>query len=283
MARILRGAPVAAAINETTAASLAALQANGVTPVLALVRVGENGADAAYARSAVRRCQALGAQARCLALPADITQTALEDALDALSRDEAVHGILLFQPLPKHLDAAAACAHLAPEKDVDGVTAASAAAVYTGRGPGFAPCTAEAALRLLDFYEIPLDGRHAVVVGRSAVIGRPAAMLLLQRSATVTVCHSHTRNLAELTRQADVILAAAGRPALLDAGCLRAGQIVVDVGVNVLEDGTLTGDVDFAAAEALADAVTPVPGGVGAVTTAVLLAHLAQAAGQAAR
>lgn len=281
MARILRGAPVAAAINEKTAASLAALKQRGVEPTLALVRVGEAGADAAYERSAVRRCQALGAQARCVTLPADVEQAALEQTLAALSADGTVHGILLFQPLPKPLDAAAACAHIAPEKDVDGVTAASAAAVYTGRGPGFAPCTAEAALRLLDFYEVPLDGRHAVVVGRSEVIGRPAAMLLLQRSATVTICHSHTRGLAEHTRQADVLVAAVGRAALLGQAQLRAGQTVVDVGVNVLADGTMVGDVDFAAAEATVDAVTPVPGGVGAVTTAVLLSHLAEAAQRA--
>ena len=278
MARILRGAPVAAAINEKTAEKLEALKQRGIQPTLALVRVGEAGADAAYERSAVRRCQTLGAQSRCVTLPADVEQAELEQTLAALSAENTVHGILLFQPLPKHLNAAAACAQIVPEKDVDGVTAGSAAAVYTGRGPGFAPCTAEAALRLLDFYEVPLDGRHAVVVGRSEVIGRPATMLLLQRSATVTICHSHTRNLAELTRQADVIIAAVGRASLLGQAHLRAGQTVVDVGVNVLADGTMVGDVDFAAAEAAADAVTPVPGGVGAVTTAVLLSHLAEAA-----
>lgn len=278
MARILRGAPVAAAINEKTAEKLEALNQRGIQPTLALVRVGEAGADAAYERSAVRRCQTLGAQSRCVTLPADVEQAELEQTLAALSAENTVHGILLFQPLPKHLNAAAACAQIVPEKDVDGVTAGSAAAVYTGRGPGFAPCTAEAALRLLDFYEVPLDGRHAVVVGRSEVIGRPAAMLLLQRSATVTICHSHTHNLAELTRQADVIVAAVGRASLLGQAHLRAGQTVVDVGVNVLADGTMVGDVDFAAAEAAADAVTPVPGGVGAVTTAVLLSHLAEAA-----
>lgn len=283
MAELLKGAPAAAARNEKTAQCIHALRQRGVVPTLALVRVGEDEADIAYERSACRRCQQLGAQTRQYALPRDVSQAQLVGLLEQLGADHGVHGILLFRPLPRTLDDRTVCAAVAPEKDLDGITDGSAATIYTGSGQGFAPCTAEAAVALLDHYGIDVRGRRVVIVGRSLVIGRPAALLLLQRDATVTICHSKTKALAEETRRADVLLVAAGQAGLIGQDHLRPGQIVLDMGIHAAPDGSLIGDVDFQAAEPLVQAITPVPGGVGALTTAILAEHLAQAAARAAR
>ena len=275
---LLKGAPAAQALTERARAESDALRARGVTPTLAIVRVGEDGANLAYERGARKRCEQCGVAVRGVALPEDAAQSELTDALAALNADSGVHGILLLRPLPPQLDEASVCAAVAPEKDVDGVTAASMAAVYAGSGAGFAPCTAEACVALLRHYGVPLEGRRVVVVGRSLVIGRPASMLLLRENATVTVAHSRSRELGALCREADVLVVAAGRLGLIGAEHLRAGQTVVDVGIHAAPDGSLRGDVRFDEAEPLVDAVTPVPGGVGAVTTAVLCNHVIQAA-----
>ena len=278
MAELLKGAPAAGALTERLRAESDALRARGVTPTLAVVRVGERDDDLAYERAARRRCEQCGVAARCLALPADATQEALLRELAALSGDDGVHGILLLRPLPPHLDDAAACGAIAPEKDMDGVTAASMAALYALVGKGFAPCTAEACVALLRHYGVPLDARRVVVVGRSLVIGKPVSMLLLRENATVTIAHSHTENLPELCRAADVLVVAAGKAGLVGAEHVRRGQTVIDVGIHAASDGTLCGDVRFDEAEPVVDAITPVPGGVGAVTTAVLCEHVIRAA-----
>lgn len=279
MSMLLRGAPAAAALNEKTAQLVSELREKGTVPTLATVRPGAREDDLSYERSAVKRCAAVGIETRCISLPADVSGGELEKTLRALSAEETVHGILLLRPLPPALDETRILRAIAPEKDVDGATEASLAAVYAGTGEGFAPCTAQAVLELLDHYEIPIEGKRTVILGRSLVVGRPAAMLLLHRGATVTLCHSKTENAAEIAREADILVAATGRRESVGAAYFSAGQTVVDVGIHYNnETQKLCGDVVFAEAESVVRAVTPVPGGVGALTTAVLAAHTAKAA-----
>lgn len=279
MARLLRGAPVAAAITELLRERAERLGARGVTPTLAIVRVGERDDDLAYERAAEKRCAAVGVAVRRLLLPETCAQDELEAVLAKVSEDEGVHGCLLFRPLPAHLDEARAARALAPEKDVDAITDSSLLGTLTGQLRGFAPCTAEAVLALLDHYEVPLDGADVVVIGRSLVIGRPVAALLLARNATVTTCHTHTRDLASVCRGADVIVAAAGAPDTVGAACVCPGQVIVDVGTTWDDaDGRLRGDVAFDEVEPIVSALTPVPGGVGSVTTAILVSHVIEAA-----
>lgn len=278
-ARELRGAPVAAALEEDLAARVAALESRGAQPTLAIVRVGERPDDLTYERGARRRCERVGIRVRGVALPGDCGREVLLGALRELAEDAAVHGILLLRPLPAGLDEAAACAAIPPEKDVDCATDASLAGVFSGRPVGFPPCTAEAVTELLDFYDVPLEGARVCVVGRSLVIGRPVALMLQARNATVTMCHTRTRDLAGECRRADVVVAAAGHAGTVGAEALREGQVVVDVGINWDEArGCLVGDVDYEAAAPLVGAITPVPGGVGAVTTAILARHVVEAA-----
>ena len=279
MSMLLRGAPAAAALNEKTARLVSELREKGVVPALAIVRLGAREDDLSYERGAVKRCAAVGIETRCVSLPADISGEELEKMLRSLSAEETVHGILLLRPLPPALDETRILRAIAPEKDVDGVTELSLAAVYAGTGEGFVPCTAQAVLELLDYYDIPVAGKRAVILGRSLVVGRPAAMLLLHRGATVTLCHSKTENAAEIAREADILVAAAGRRESVGAAYFRAGQTVIDVGIHYNEETQkLCGDIVFAEAESVVRAVTPVPGGVGALTTAVLAAHTAKAA-----
>ena len=211
MSMLLRGAPAAAALNEKTAQLVSGLREKGVVPTLAIVRLGAREDDLSYERAAVKRCAAVGIETRCVSLPENVSGEALEETLRSLSADTSVHGILLLRPLPAALDEARILRAIAPEKDVDGAAEGSLAAVYAGTDEGFAPCTAQAVLELLDYYEIPIEGKRAVVLGRSLVVGRPAAMLLLHRGATVTLCHSKTENAAGLAREADILVAAAGR------------------------------------------------------------------------
>ncbi len=279
MAELLKGAPVAAAITERTARQAQALRARGIEPTLAIVRVGARDDDLSYERGAMKRCAAAGVSVKNVVLPADVTQEALLETLDALNGDRAVHGVLLFRPLPAPLDNEAARRAISPEKDVDGVTDGSLAGVFTGSGEGFAPCTAQAVAELLTYYGVPLKGKRAVVAGRSLVVGRPAAMLLMQAGATVTICHSATEDLPAVTRQGDILVCAVGKRGFFGAGHVAPGQTVVDVGIHYNEEtGKLCGDVRFDEAEPVAGAITPVPGGVGAVTTAVLVSHVTEAA-----
>lgn len=281
MALLLKGAPVSAALNAKTAEMAESLLHRGVQPALAIVRVGERPDDLSYERMAVRRAQAAGVHARCVALDAGTDTEALLAVIAQLNDDPSIHGILLLRPLPEQIDEARACAAIVPQKDVDGVTDGSLAGVFTGSGCGFAPCTAAACMEILRHYGIDPAGKRAVVVGRSLVVGRPLSMLLLHANATVTLCHTRTRDLPEICRAADILVAAAGRAQMLGAAHLRAGQTVLDVGIHVREDGSLCGDVAFAEAEPLVFAVTPVPGGVGTVTTAVLMRHVVRAAQRA--
>ncbi len=278
MAIILKGTPVVTAMNRETAARCQALIQQGVRPALAVVRVGAREDDLSYETGVIRRCEKVGVAVRRFLLPEDAPQAALEEVIARVNRDPALHGCLLFRPLPRHMDEAAVRAALCPAKDVDGVTDASLAGVFANTGAGFAPCTAQACLEILRHYQVPLSGARVTVVGRSLVVGKPAAMLLDRENATVTMCNSRTKNLPAVCREADVLVVAMGRRAAIGASCLRPGQIVVDVGIHVDAEGRLSGDVDFAAAEPVVEAITPVPGGVGTVTTSVLVRHVVEAA-----
>mgnify|MGYP000963970107 FL=1 len=278
MAQLLYGKQVADAMDLETAASVARCAARGIRPCLAIVRTGEDPGDESYERGARRRCEALGIEVRPVHVPRDVSQEDFLFAVEEINMDPSVHSCLILRPLPPHLDDEAVRRALAPAKDADGITDGSLSGLYAGTGRGYAPCTAEACIRILEHYGIEIKGKHAVVVGRSLVIGRPVAMLLLERHATVTICHTRTGNLTEICRQADILVAAAGRQGILDPGCFREGQVVLDVGIHVGAEGKISGDVDFLRAEPLVSAITPVPGGVGAVTTAVLAAHVVRAA-----
>ena len=281
-ATLLKGAPVAAALHQKTQEICLACAQRGAAVTLAVVRVGESPADLSYERSLRRAAEKCGVTVRPVALPEEISAGEFYSALEDLAADNSVHGMLLFRPLPPGLDERKACALIPPAKDVDCAREDSLASVFIGGDTLFAPCTAQACMEILKFYDIPLRGATAAVLGRSLVIGRPVAMLLLQADATVTLCHSRTRELPQTLRQADIVVSACGRAEMLTADYLRPGQVVLDVGINTDAGGKLCGDVCFAEAEPLVAALTPVPGGVGAVTTAVLMSHVAEAARRAA-
>ena len=278
MALLLKGGEAAAAMNEKTAARVAALTAAGVVPTLAVVRMGAREDDLSYERGVMNRCAKLGIQVKHCLLEADASQDQLLEVIRDINRDSSIHGCLLFRPLPAQINDKAVREALAPEKDVDGITDASLAGVFTGSGVGYAPCTAQACVEILDHYGIPLEGKRVTVVGRSLVVGKPAAMLLDRKNATVTICNSRTRNLPEICRQADVLVVAMGKRGAIGGDCVAPGQTVVDVGIHTDENGKLCGDVRFAEAEPVVAAITPVPGGVGAMTTSVLAAHVVEAA-----
>lgn len=277
MAKLLMGAPVAAALDAKTKEMAEACALNGSVPRLAVVRLGADGGDITYEKNLLKRAARCGVEVLPHALPVDATEDALIGLLGELRKNDAVHGILLFRPLPERFSDARVRAAIAPEKDVDGATDASLAGVFTGSGLGFAPCTAEAVMELLGFYEIPCAGKEAVVIGRSLTVGRPLSCLLLQKNATVTLCHSKTQNLAEAAKRADILISAAGQAGLVGKEYFKDGQIVIDVGMHATPDG-LMGDVKTYEAEPAAAAVTPVPGGVGTVTTSILMRHTVLAA-----
>lgn len=283
MAEELRGAPVAKKLTEELAVRATALEEKGVTPTLAIVRVGEQPDDLSYERAALKRAEKVGFAVRQFVLPSDCTQEELMTAIDEVNRDVTIHGCLMFRPLPATLDETAACAALDPAKDMDGITVGSLYGVFAGRPTGYPPCTAEAVICLLEHYGYELRGADVTVVGRSLVIGKPVSMMLQARNATVTMCHTKTRDLAAHSRQADIVVVAAGHPGTLRADAVRAGQIVVDVGINWDEAASrLVGDVAYDEVVPIVAAITPVPGGVGSVTTAVLAKHVIEAAERAA-
>ena len=278
MAEILKGAPVANAITEDLAARAEKLRARGIDPCLAILRVGERPEDLTYERGILKRCEKVGIRVLPVLLPDDCTQAALTEAIEKINGDAGIHGCLLFRPLPPHLDGQAAAEALMPCKDVDSMTSASLLSVFTGRGEGYAPCTAQSCMEILDYYGIDPAGKRAAVIGRSLVIGKPVSMLLQARNATVTMCHTRTLDLAAVCRQAEILIVAAGKAGTVDAGFASPDQVVVDVGINPAPGGGICGDVRFEEVEPLVKAISPVPGGVGSVTTAVLCKHVIEAA-----
>ena len=256
---------------------VATLAASNVRPGLAAILVGENPASKIYLRNKVRACAATGVHSDVHYLRADSPQDEVLATLDELNRDPNVHGVLLQLPLPSHLDAVRILQAVSPAKDVDGLTWASLGALVAGQ-PSFEPCTPAGVVALLERAGVGMDGSHAVVVGRSAIVGKPMALMLMARGATVTICHSRTRGLADHARRADILVAAAGRPRLITAEMVKPGAAVIDVGINRLPDGKLAGDVDFAGVRNVAGWITPVPGGVGPMTVAMVIVNTVRAA-----
>lgn len=278
MAKLLEGKQVTAALKEKQQAAVAALATKGVTPTLGIIRVGEREDDIAYERGASKRCESAGVAVKYFHLPAHIPQEKLLSLIEQVNQDPSIHGVLLFRPLPKHIDDEVVRNALAPEKDIDGITDGSLAGVFTGSKKGFAPCTAQACLEILDHYGYNLKGKRVTVIGRSLVVGRPVAMMLMERNATVTICHTRTQDMPAVCRNAEILIVAAGKAKVVGKEFFAPGQVVIDVGINFDENGKMCGDVDFAAAESMVEAITPVPGGVGTVTTSVLVGNVIAAA-----
>lgn len=278
MTRLLKGAEVTAVLNQQLIRRAAALKQRGVAPLLALVRVGAHADDIAYEQGVLKRAESIGVETRRFLLPETVSQGELLAVIESVNRDTAVHGCLIFRPLPAQIDNDAARNALDPAKDSDGITDGSLAGVFTNSKQGFPPCTAQACLEILDHFGIELKGKRVTVIGRSLVVGKPLSLMLQARHATVTMCHSRTVDLPARCREAEILIAAAGQAEMVDASYLSPGQIVLDVGINFTAAGQLVGDVCFAAAENTVDAITPVPGGVGTVTTSVLIKHVIEAA-----
>jgi methylenetetrahydrofolate dehydrogenase (NADP+)/methenyltetrahydrofolate cyclohydrolase len=276
-ARILDGKALAAEIRIALKAKVAALARHGVNPGLAVILAGDDPASKVYVRNKTRACEEVGVRSQQIDYPATVTQEELIARIRKLNADPAVHGILVQLPLPKHIDSAGVLAAVAPQKDVDGFHESNLGALLAGK-PRVVPCTPAGVMRILEHAGVPLAGRHAVVVGRSNIVGKPVALLLLQKDATVTICHSKSTNLGMETKSADILIAAVGKAKLITAPMVKPGACVIDVGVNRLPDGKLAGDVDFDAVKEVAGAITPVPGGVGPMTIAMLLENCVQSA-----
>ncbi len=275
-AQLIDGKALAAEVRASLRPAVAALAARGAQPGLATILAGDDPASRVYVRNKVRACEETGVRSEQHEFAAGVTERELLECVAALNRNPRVHGILVQLPLPAHIDAERVLGAVAPAKDVDGFHAENLGLLARGT-PRFVPCTPAGVLRLLDHAGVPLAGCHAVVLGRSAIVGKPLALLLLQRDATVTICHSKTAHLAELARQADVLVAATGRPRMVGAAMVKAGACVIDVGTSRSSDGKLAGDVDFAPVKEIAGWITPVPGGVGPMTVAMLVANMVRA------
>ena len=281
-AQLLDGKVMSEELRARIAERVAALKAKGVTPGLAVILVGEDPASQIYVRNKEKGCEEVGMYSVAIRLPAETTQEELENHIRALNEDESIHGILVQLPLPKHLDEAAALAVIVPEKDVDGFHVQNAGKLLNGL-PGVVACTPKGAMEMIRRTGVDLSGKEAVVVGRSNIVGKPMAMLLLQQNCTVTMCHSRTADLAAHTRNADVLVAAVGKAKFITADMVKPGAIVIDVGINRNADGKVVGDVDFDAVKEVAGFITPVPGGVGRMTITMLLENTVEAAERAAK
>lgn len=276
-AKLIDGKRISAALRATAREAAGDLLRRGVTPCLTVILVGDDPASRVYVRNKSRAGEETGVRSVVLELPAATPEVGLLERIAALNADPAVHGILVQLPLPPHIRSDRIIAAIAPAKDVDGFHPQNLGALVAGQ-PGFVPCTPSGVMRMLALEGVPLAGRHAVVLGRSNIVGKPMALLLLRENATVTICHSRTAALPTITRQADVLVAAVGRARMVTADMVKPGACVIDVGINRLPDGTLAGDVDFAAVREVAGRITPVPGGVGPMTVAMLIVNTIQAA-----
>ena len=287
MAKLLLGKEVNEALVAALQTRTAALKEKGVQPTLGIIRLGENPSDLSYEKGATKRAEEVGVAVKNYILPEDASKEDVLKVIDEVNADDSVHGVLMFRPLPKHLknDQDEICNRLAPKKDVDSMTHMSNAGVFEGQDLGYAPCTPAACMEILDHYGIDCKGKNAVVIGRSLVVGKPAAMMLMAKNATVTICHTRTVNTAEICKNADIIISAAGVLNSLTRDFVREGQIVIDVSMNWNPEkitskgkGGMSGDCVFEEVEPIVEAITPVPGGVGAVTTSVLMKHVVEAA-----
>ena len=276
--KILKGVPVAVKLTDELSVRCQRLKAHEINPTLAMLRVGEKPGDIAYESGAEKHCAKIGIAVKKIILPENASRDEILDTIREINNDESIHGCLMFRPLDDKDTEISACELLDPSKDVDSMTYPSLAGIFTGTKLGYPPCTAQACIELLDYYGVEISGKNAVIIGRSLVIGRPVSMLLMNRNATVTICHSKTHDLPAICRNADIIIAAVGRAKYVGTKYVSDGQTVIDVGINVLEDGKICGDVDFDGVSEIVRAISPVPGGVGAVTTAVLAKHVIESA-----
>lgn len=280
-ARIIDGKSIAKELRASLAPRVAALKEQGITPGLTVIVVGDDPASAIYVRNKERACVKLGMNSQVLRFPAETTQEEILNTVRLLNQDDSVHGILVQLPLPRHIDEQAVLRAIDPDKDVDGFHAMNAGRLMNGE-PGFVACTPKGVMRLLEVSGVELDGKNAVVVGRSNIVGKPMALLLLQKNCTVTIAHSHTKDLTAVTRSADILVVAVGRAGFITGDMIKPGAAVMDVGINRV-DGKVVGDVDFESAKEVASCITPVPGGVGAMTIAMLMENTVEAAENYAR
>ena len=283
MAQLLKGKAVADRLTAETVKKTDELKKKGIFPTLAIIRLGANAGDVYYEKAALKRAEETGIEVKQLIFEENMSREALIDEIKAINKDDGIHGVLIFRPLPSHIDDKAVCEALSFEKDMDGITPGSMAGVFTDSGEGYPPCTAEACMEILDYYDIPVKSARVALVGWGAVVGKPLSVLLLNRFATLSVCHIYTKDVSTPCKNAEIIISAAGKANLVGEKHLAPGQIVIDVGINAdpNDSSKIVGDVDFAYAEDLVKAITPVPGGVGSVTTSVLAKHVIQAAEKA--
>lgn len=280
MAIVMKGLEAVNGMKTKMLAEIEELKKKGINPCLAIVRLGARPDDQAYERGAIKRCEGLGIKCTVVEYEESISQDELIKNIEEINSDGTIHGILLFRPLPKHIDENVIKYIIGNDKDVDCLNPINVAKVFEGDETGFAPCTPEAVMEMLEHYNIDVTGKRVVVIGRSLVVGKPLSMLLLKKNATVTVCHTRTKNLEELCRTAEILIAAAGKAKMVSEKFVSPGQIVIDVGINLDHNGNLCGDVDYDAVEKVVGSITPVPGGVGTVTTSVLAKHVIRAAKQ---
>lgn len=277
MTKILSGKEVAAALKEKLAAEVEQFKQKGKTPVLFIVMAGDRPDSAAYIKGAVKRCTDIGIDCLVEKLPEEISQDEFLKVIERLNGDTNVNGILVMRPLPEQISEDVVKYKIAPEKDVDCFNPINVSKVMSGDGDGFAPCTPQAVIEILDHYGIEISGKRTVVIGRSMVVGRPLAMMLLKRNATVTICHTRTKDLAGEAKRAEILIAAAGKARMVTKDMVSEGAVVIDVGINFDENGKMCGDVDFDSVSEIAGQITPVPGGVGSVTSTVLAKHVIEA------
>ena len=279
MTKILRGLEVSQYLNEKNKHKIENMKLGGIVPTLGIVRVGNRPDDIAYEMSAVKKCSSVGIDVKKYVFPENCTEKDLLETIEKINNEESIHGCLLFRPLPDNMNEKKICSALLPQKDIDGITSGSLAGVFINEPLGFCPCTAQAVMEILHSYNVDCKGKNAVVLGRSLVVGRPVAMLLMHEGATVTICHSKTLNMSDIVKRADIVVVATGKMESIGAEYFSQGQIVIDVGIGWNETkGKLCGDVKFDEVEPIVKAITPVPGGVGSVTTSVLISHIVEAA-----
>ncbi|MBU5293854.1 bifunctional 5,10-methylenetetrahydrofolate dehydrogenase/5,10-methenyltetrahydrofolate cyclohydrolase [Anaerosalibacter bizertensis] len=278
MANILKGKEVVKKVKESMKRDVKDLNNRGITPTLAIIRLGENPDDIAYERSILKNCDGVGIEGEVYEKDENISTEDLISLIEELNTDNNVHGILIFRPLPKHIDEDIIAKTISPLKDVDCMNPLNLEKIFEGNMEGFAPCTPKAAVMIMDHYNIPLEGAHVVIINRSMVVGRPLSMMLLGKNSTVTICHSKTKDLKGFTNSADVVVTALGRPKYVTDEYFNEKSIVIDVGISFDENGKMAGDIDFDNVSSKVEAITPVPGGVGSLTTSILLSHVILAA-----
>jgi len=281
MAFLLKGSEVTKAMKDKMIIEVEELKRKGILPTLALVRLGERPDDLSYERGAIKRCEGVGINCRVFKFSESISVEELINETNKINNDKSIHGILMFRPLPKHINEDKITRAISPDKDVDCMNPVNIAKVFAGDESGFAPCTPEAVIEMIEHYKIPVEGKNVVVIGRSMVVGKPLSMLLLKKHGTITICHTRTKNLEEICKRADILVAAAGKAKMINKNFVSPGVIIFDVGINVDPDGKLCGDVDLDSVVEIVEGITPVPGGVGTVTTSVLAKHVVRAAEKA--